>query len=56
MSLIQLLKFKTWETRLFKMPRLEMPCFQTRRWVTVASWPVGQVMLPMDRNHTLMAM
>ena len=37
MSLIQLLKFKTWETRLFKMPCLEMPRFQTRRWVTVAS-------------------
>ena len=38
MSLIQLLKFKTWETRLFKMPRLEMPRFQTRHWVTVAFW------------------
>ena len=37
MSLIQLLKFKKWETRLFKMPRLEMPHFQMRRWVTVAS-------------------
>ena len=28
MSLIQLLKFKTWETRLFKIPHLEMPRFQ----------------------------
>ena len=36
MSLIQLLKFKTWETRLFKMPHLETPRFQMRRWVTVA--------------------
>ena len=36
MSLIQLLKFKTWETRLFKMPRLGTPRFQMRRWVTVA--------------------
>ncbi len=37
MSLIQLLKFKTWETRLFKMPRLETPRLQTRHWVTVDS-------------------
>ena len=35
-SLIQLLKFKTWETRLFKMSHLGTPRFQTRRWVTVA--------------------
>ena len=37
MSLIQLLKFKKWETRLFKMPRFETPCFQTGPRVTVAS-------------------
>ena len=37
MSLIQLLKFKKWETRLFKMPRLETPRFQTGTRVTVAS-------------------
>ena len=37
MSLIKLLKFKTWETMLFKMPRLETPHFQTRCWVTVSS-------------------
>ena len=37
MSLIQLLKFKTWETRLFKMPRFETPCFKTGIRVTVAS-------------------
>ena len=30
-SLIQLFKFKTWETRLFKMPRLGLPRLQTRR-------------------------
>ena len=29
-SLIQLLKSKTWETRLFKMLRLGMPRLQTR--------------------------
>ena len=37
MSLIQLLKFKKWETRLFKMPHLETPRFQTGTRVTVAS-------------------
>ena len=37
MSLIQLLKFKTWEMRLFKMPCFETPRFQTRTRVTVAS-------------------
>ena len=37
MSLIQLLKFKTWEMRIFKMPCLETPRFQTIHWVTVAS-------------------
>ena len=37
MSLFQLLKFKKWETRLFKMPRLEMPHFQTGTRVRVAS-------------------
>ena len=36
MSLIQLLKFKKWETRLFKMPHLEMPRFQMGTRVTVA--------------------
>ena len=36
MSLIQLLKFKTWETRLFKMPRFEMPHFQMGTRVTAA--------------------
>ncbi len=39
MSLIQLLKFKTWETRLSKMPVLEMPRFQMGTRVTVASGP-----------------
>ena len=44
-GLIQLLKFKTWETRLFKMPCLETPHFQTRRQVAVASglYPSGQI-------------
>ena len=37
MRLIQLLKFKKWETRLFKMPHLETPRFQTGMRVTVAS-------------------
>ena len=37
MSLIQLLKLKTWETRLLKMPHFEMPHFQTGTRVTVAS-------------------
>ena len=37
MSLIQLLKFRTWETKLFKMPRFEMPHFQMGTTVTVAS-------------------
>ena len=37
MSLIQLLKFRTWETRIFKMPYFKMPLFQTRTRVTVAS-------------------
>ena len=36
MSLIQLFKFRRWETRLFKMPRLAMPRFQTVTRVTVA--------------------
>ena len=35
MSLIQLLKFKKWETRLFKMPHLETPRFQMGMRVTV---------------------
>ena len=33
----QLLRFKTWETRLFKMPRLEALHFQTISRVIVAS-------------------
>ena len=38
----QLLRFKTWETRLFKMPRLETarletPRLETGTWITVAS-------------------
>ena len=37
MSLIQLLKFKKWKTRLFKMPHFEIPRFQTGTRVTVAS-------------------
>ena len=37
MSLFQLFKFKTWETRLLKMPPLETPRFKTRHWVTIAS-------------------
>ena len=37
MSLIQLLKFKKWETRLFKMPHLETPPFQTGTRVTVVA-------------------
>ena len=37
MSLIQPKKFRTWETELFKMPRLVMPRFQTAVKVTVAS-------------------
>ena len=37
MSLIQLLKFRTWEMRLFKMPRFETPRFQMGTKVTVAS-------------------
>ena len=37
MSLIQLLKYKKWEMRLFKMPRLETLRFQTGTKVTVAS-------------------
>ena len=37
MSLIQLLKFKTWETRFFKMPRFEMPLFQTETRATITS-------------------
>ena len=39
MNLIQLLKFKKWETRLFKMPRLETPSFQMGMRVTLASGP-----------------
>ena len=35
MSLIQLLRFKTWETRLFKMARLEMPHKETGTRITV---------------------
>ena len=35
-SLIQLFKFKTWETRLFKMPRLGLPRLQTRHQIRVA--------------------
>ena len=37
MSLIQLLKFKKWETKLSKVPHLETPRFQTGTRVTVAS-------------------
>ena len=37
MSLIQLLKFKKLETRLFKMPRLETPYFQMGTRETVAT-------------------
>ena len=37
MSLIQLLKFKIWETRLFKMPHFKTPRFQMGKRVTVAS-------------------
>ena len=37
MSLIQPMKFKTWEMGLFKMPHLEMPRFQMAVKVTVAS-------------------
>ena len=37
MSLIQLLKFRTWETRLFKIPLFETPRFQRRTRVTAAS-------------------
>ena len=37
MSLIQLLKFKKWEMRLFKMPRFETLRFQRGTKVTVAS-------------------
>ena len=33
----QLLKFKTWETRLFKMPHLETPRLVTGTRITVAS-------------------
>ena len=36
-SLIQPKKFRTWETGLFKMLRLEMPHFQMAVKVTVAS-------------------
>ena len=37
MSLIQLLKFRTWETQLFKMPHFETPDIQMEMRVTVAS-------------------
>ena len=37
MSSIQVLKFRTWEMRLSKMPRFEMPCFQMKTRVTVTS-------------------
>ena len=37
MRLIQLLKFKKWETRLFKMPCLETPRLETGTRITVAS-------------------
>ena len=37
MSLIQLLKFRTWKMRLFKMPHFETPRFQMGTRVTVAS-------------------
>ena len=36
MSLIQLLRFKTWEMRLLKMPHLVTPHFQKGMRVTVA--------------------
>ena len=39
MSLIQLLKFKTRETRLFKKPHFDMSCYQPGTSVTVASGP-----------------
>ena len=38
MSLIQLIKFRTWQTGQFKLPRLEAPCFQTGNLSVVASW------------------
>ncbi len=34
MSLIQPLKFRTWETGYFKMPRFEMPRFEMPRLQT----------------------
>ena len=39
MSLIQPKRFRTWETGLFKMPRLETPHFQMADKVIVASGP-----------------
>ena len=37
MSLIQLLKFRTWKMGLFKIPHCETLCFQMGTRVTVAS-------------------
>ena len=42
----QLLRFKTWETRLFKMPRFGTPHFQTGMRVTVASGPRNSFVVP----------
>ncbi len=39
MSLIKLLRLKTWETRLSKMPRSEMPRLETGTRITVAYGP-----------------
>lgn len=38
LSLLQLLKFMTWEKGLFKMPRFKMPHFKTEVFKMVASW------------------
>ena len=37
MSLTSFWDSRTWETRLFKMPRLEKPCLKTGTRITVAS-------------------
>ena len=36
MSLIQLLRLRTWETRLSKMPHLETPCLEMGTRIKVA--------------------
>ena len=51
MSLIKLLKFKKWEMSLLKMPHLEMPCFQTRTRVTVASGQSENHLEFVPQNH-----